>query len=104
MMLSPLEVNFCMLAWVMEPAHCVKEGVNLPCMLSGIVHDSCKEWLEFVLGLGTLDRETLTFFVVLLWNIWKRRNTLVHEDELIPASDWGRCSRHSQRWTVMNQK
>ncbi|KAK9031993.1 hypothetical protein V6N11_056278 [Hibiscus sabdariffa] len=44
---------------------------------------SCKNWLEDVLQV--LDCNQFRFLLVILWNIWNRRNRWVHENQLIPA-------------------
>ncbi|GMI83716.1 hypothetical protein HRI_002040900 [Hibiscus trionum] len=43
----------------------------------------CRQWLE--LCLRHLDPDLFMFICVLLWNMWNRRNTLVHKGILIPV-------------------
>ncbi|GMI90025.1 hypothetical protein like AT3G09510 [Hibiscus trionum] len=43
----------------------------------------CRQWLESCLK--NLSPDLFMFLCVLLWNIWNRRNTLVHKGILIPA-------------------
>ncbi|KAK8999967.1 hypothetical protein V6N11_082105 [Hibiscus sabdariffa] len=42
-----------------------------------------KDWLEEVQRV--LDDRQFQFFLVLIWNVWNRRNRWVHQDQLIPA-------------------
>ncbi|KAK8972830.1 hypothetical protein V6N11_057340 [Hibiscus sabdariffa] len=43
----------------------------------------CLDWLEEARSL--LDLDQFSFLMVLLWNIWNRRNRWVHTNQLIPA-------------------
>ncbi|KAL4368823.1 hypothetical protein GQ457_05G010890 [Hibiscus cannabinus] len=44
---------------------------------------SCLEWLMECWSL--LERAQFTFLILLLWNIWNRRNRWVHNNQLIPT-------------------
>ncbi|KAK8476832.1 hypothetical protein V6N11_024177 [Hibiscus sabdariffa] len=44
---------------------------------------NCMEWFEVVNPL--LDPEQFIFLMVLLWNVWNRRNRWLHSNQLVPA-------------------
>ncbi|KAL4296489.1 hypothetical protein GQ457_12G013640 [Hibiscus cannabinus] len=44
---------------------------------------NCKNWLED--ALQVLDTCQFQFLLVLMWNVWNRRNRWVHQNQLIPA-------------------
>ncbi|KAK8672071.1 hypothetical protein V6N13_110446 [Hibiscus sabdariffa] len=44
---------------------------------------SCMEWLEVCSTV--LDMEQFTFLLVLVWNVWNRRNRWTHSNQMIPA-------------------
>ncbi|KAL4348558.1 hypothetical protein GQ457_17G007640 [Hibiscus cannabinus] len=43
---------------------------------------SCKDWIEAVVE--SLEKDQFTLFMVLLWNLWNRRNKWIHEAQLLP--------------------
>ncbi|KAK8590465.1 hypothetical protein V6N13_057358 [Hibiscus sabdariffa] len=43
---------------------------------------TCLQWLEE--ASQVLDAHQLTFLLVLIWNVWNRRNRWVHQNQLIP--------------------
>ncbi|KAK8557901.1 hypothetical protein V6N12_010124 [Hibiscus sabdariffa] len=43
----------------------------------------CFEWLEA--SQSVMSSEQFAFLIVLLWNIWNRRNRWIHSGQLIPA-------------------
>ncbi|KAK8634884.1 hypothetical protein V6N13_022764 [Hibiscus sabdariffa] len=44
---------------------------------------NCMEWFDSVFPL--FDPEEFSFLMVLLWNIWNRRNRWLHSNQLVPA-------------------
>ncbi|XP_039042254.1 probable strigolactone esterase DAD2 [Hibiscus syriacus] len=60
--------------------------------------NSCKEWLEWVAS--RLDLDGLSRLIVLLWNVWNRRNKWVHDEEIQEDRDvmtitLGLCAKFS---------
>ncbi|KAL4369328.1 hypothetical protein GQ457_05G021480 [Hibiscus cannabinus] len=45
--------------------------------------ESGEQWLEEVIRI--IDPEQFPLFLILIWNIWNRRNRWVHQNQLIPA-------------------
>ncbi|KAK8616940.1 hypothetical protein V6N13_116910 [Hibiscus sabdariffa] len=42
-----------------------------------------KQWLEA--AMTTLDSKQFQFLIILLWNVWNRRNRWVHQNQLLPT-------------------